>query len=266
MNFTKNYYSMEKVKQVSSHDVAEVLQRLYDSEIGVQLQSDWDAGWSIAFGNAVTGYSEPTPDVGIYNEVRIIEAVVSLLAHIAVQKYPESSFSKWFAEYSPRFVGYFKTPYEVQSGLTRVKEAENLILRLSKTHELRNAWLMNYGVSEEAETLRADWSDANCGKEFPFEGDCKLWKLYAEEKPPVGVEVLAFSPKWIDEDFNPKGIRIGFQNENDAGPFMSAEWCNYCDEWHTRDSDFNQREGQEEKKMAKGYDVPLKWKHILPVE
>lgn len=36
------------------------------------------------------------------------------------------------------------------------------------------------------------------------------WKKYKEEKPPEGEEVLAYHPSWIDEDFNPRGIRIGF--------------------------------------------------------
>ena len=36
------------------------------------------------------------------------------------------------------------------------------------------------------------------------------WKKFKEEKPPEGEEVLAYHPSWIDEDFNPRGIRIGF--------------------------------------------------------
>lgn len=38
------------------------------------------------------------------------------------------------------------------------------------------------------------------------------WKKYKEEKPSEGEEVLAYHPSWIDEDFNPRGIRIGFWN------------------------------------------------------
>lgn len=36
------------------------------------------------------------------------------------------------------------------------------------------------------------------------------WKKFKEEKPSEGEEVLAYHPSWIDEDFNPRGIRIGF--------------------------------------------------------
>ena len=36
------------------------------------------------------------------------------------------------------------------------------------------------------------------------------WINFEEEKPITGEEVLAFNKKWIDEDFNPRGIRVGF--------------------------------------------------------
>lgn len=42
-----------------------------------------------------------------------------------------------------------------KQGLTRVKWAEGLISQLPKTHDGRNSWLLNYGVGEEAEMLRA---------------------------------------------------------------------------------------------------------------
>lgn len=41
------------------------------------------------------------------------------------------------------------------------------------------------------------------------------WKKFKEEKPSEGEEVLAYHPSWIDEDFNPRGIRIGFWNGGD---------------------------------------------------
>lgn len=52
------------------------------------------------------------------------------------------------------------------------------------------------------------------------------WRKYKEEKPPMGQEVLAYHPDWINEDFNPKGTRIGFQGEKD---FTSAHWWSYQD-------------------------------------
>ena len=52
------------------------------------------------------------------------------------------------------------------------------------------------------------------------------WKLFKEELPPEGEEVLAFHKDWIDKDYNPKGIRIGFYEEGD---FTSAKWWSIQD-------------------------------------
>jgi hypothetical protein len=52
------------------------------------------------------------------------------------------------------------------------------------------------------------------------------WKNYNEIKPPHGIEILAHNPMWIDEDYNPKGIRIGFEY---AEGFVSAHYWNYQD-------------------------------------
>lgn len=47
------------------------------------------------------------------------------------------------------------TGAEIQSGLTRQRAAENLIIKsLPKDHDGRNTWLLNYGVCTEAEVLR----------------------------------------------------------------------------------------------------------------
>lgn len=62
------------------------------------------------------------------------------------------------------------------------------------------------------------------------------WINYKEQKPPYGVEVLAYHHDWINEDFNPKGIRVGFlqdslaEDSNDNPyDFVSAYWWNYQD-------------------------------------
>lgn len=71
------------------------------------------------------------------------------------------------------------------------------------------------------------------------------WFNYKEVKPEVGVEVLAQSDKWIDEDYNPKGIRIGLQNEsNEDGYFVCAQWNNIQDFYKTQ-----------------YMDIPEKWKY-----
>lgn len=52
---------------------------------------------------------------------------------------------------------------------------------------------------------------------------------FQETKPPIGVEVMAHSKAWINEDYNPKGVRVGFLNEDDNGEFISAKWDNSGD-------------------------------------
>ena len=56
------------------------------------------------------------------------------------------------------------------------------------------------------------------------------WINYKEEKPSFGVEVIAYHHKWIYEDFNPNGTRIGFLS-NDG--FTSAFWWDYKDCYET---------------------------------
>lgn len=46
------------------------------------------------------------------------------------------------------------TPAEQQSGLSRQRWAEGLIEQLPAEHDGRNSWLMNFGIGEEADTLR----------------------------------------------------------------------------------------------------------------
>ena len=41
------------------------------------------------------------------------------------------------------------------------------------------------------------------------------WRKVSEELPPLGEEVIFYNPAWVDEDFNPKGTRIGFRLDED---------------------------------------------------
>lgn len=56
------------------------------------------------------------------------------------------------------------------------------------------------------------------------------WINYKEEKPPFGVEVIAYHHKWVDEDFNPNGTRVGFLG---GDGFISAFWWDYQDCYET---------------------------------
>ena len=61
------------------------------------------------------------------------------------------------------------------------------------------------------------------------------WIDINDSLPDSGVEVLLFNSVWINEDYNPKGIRIGFLD--DVSGWTSAYWCNYHDDYHTRISE-----------------------------
>lgn len=83
------------------------------------------------------------------------------------------------------------------------------------------------------------------------------WNLILEKLPPVGVEVLFQNDKWIDLDYNPKGIRIGFLDG--TGDYYSAYWCTLHDEYHTRDS----MDDDSRFKLKLAIDqIPIKWKEI----
>ena len=47
------------------------------------------------------------------------------------------------------------------------------------------------------------------------------WNKVSEKELPFGEEVIAFNEKWIDEDFNPNGTRVGFMQDDG---FVSATW------------------------------------------
>ena len=59
------------------------------------------------------------------------------------------------------------------------------------------------------------------------------WITYDIIKPPLGKEVLSYSEKFIHPDFNPNGIRMGFQDleENDNGEFVTAVYDNNSDQY-----------------------------------
>ena len=81
------------------------------------------------------------------------------------------------------------------------------------------------------------------------------WRSYTDEKPPLGVEVIAQSDNWIIEDYNPEGIRIGFQNASDdeeLGEFISAQWDNTHDCYDTITA------------PEYGHSFPTKWTSLIP--
>ena len=58
------------------------------------------------------------------------------------------------------------TKAEMQSGMSRVKWAENLILQLPETHDGRNSWLLNYGVGPESDAIRKRHAERVRAREY----------------------------------------------------------------------------------------------------
>ena len=56
------------------------------------------------------------------------------------------------------------------------------------------------------------------------------WNKVSEKEIPFGVELIAVDEKWIDEDFNPNGTRVGFIQDDG---FVSATWNNEDDCYDT---------------------------------
>ena len=88
------------------------------------------------------------------------EGIVDALNDYALQQgiieneaTPTKQMEQELFELKNRSLG-IKTPFEIQSGSTRLNHAEGLILQLPPTHEGRNTWLLNYGVLMEAQAFR----------------------------------------------------------------------------------------------------------------
>ena len=73
----------------------DVLQRLYSSEINIELGWCWDGGIDVAIGNAYgCGLGEPEAK---YTAESILDAL-RWLAETACELYPDSAFTKWWRD------------------------------------------------------------------------------------------------------------------------------------------------------------------------
>lgn len=59
------------------------------------------------------------------------------------------------------------------------------------------------------------------------------YKSISEQLPPEYEEVIFWNKDWVDE-FNPKGVRIGFMSDDET--FYTAQWRDYQDSYFSRDS------------------------------
>lgn len=86
-----------------------------------------------------------------------------------------------------------------------------------------------------------DFTLTEIGQALSILGDRALgWIGIDDALPPHGKPVWLWSPNWVDEDFNPEGVRDGFYN--DEGIWTSCGW-DPCHDVYTTDET----------------SVPLKW-------
>lgn len=57
------------------------------------------------------------------------------------------------------------------------------------------------------------------------------WIPLSDNPVGTGIEIIGFNIDWIDEDYNLRGIRICWLDE--LMGWVSARYCNNCDEYHT---------------------------------
>lgn len=78
-----------------SDRIGEILQKIYDSEINVQITSEWDAGFNFRIGDEMNGWEDHSRvDYTIADHTKL-EQVVSALAFCVAAIYPDAKFSKW---------------------------------------------------------------------------------------------------------------------------------------------------------------------------
>jgi len=65
------------------------------------------------------------------------------------------------------------------------------------------------------------------------------WIPVEEDLPGIGVNVLIKSKEWIDEDYNPNGVRFGFMDDI---AWTSVRWCNQIEEFVTITTDSDDEE------------------------
>ncbi len=71
---------------INQFDAADVLQKLYDSEINVYLATFWDAGWEWRLGDHMNGFQAE-------GNCRRLDDAVRELADAARKHYPRSLFA-----------------------------------------------------------------------------------------------------------------------------------------------------------------------------
>lgn len=115
--------------------------------------------------------------------------------------------------------------------------------------------LVRHGTGIDDMLIKEDYNiesisiyDAKRAIDIALQGMCvkRKWiKIDKKHQLPKFEEVLGYNEEWVNEDFNPKGIRIGYLN--DENNFVSAVYNNDSEDYSTcykegDDYDFSQLE------------------------
>ena len=85
------------MKEVTTKNIGEILQKIYDSEIHLRIGWLWDGGFDYSIGTTSNNIWGMKNNKEIYPtfKANIVKAIKEMVDHI-VKEYPNSSFTKWF--------------------------------------------------------------------------------------------------------------------------------------------------------------------------
>jgi hypothetical protein len=81
------------MKFLTQGEVGEALQAIYDNELNIRIESDWDGGYIYYIGDRYNGYGD-----SFHPASTRIEDVVSEICFRIAQTEPESDFAKYWTE------------------------------------------------------------------------------------------------------------------------------------------------------------------------
>lgn len=123
--------------------------------------------------------------------------------------------------------------------------------RLSPEDVRQQAWKDN--LDEEPQKTYIGLPDV----EYIIEELIK-WNNVKDKLPPEdGQDILLQNDRWIDEDYNELGVRIGSYGDDQ---WISAYWCRNHDEYHTRTTVEDDKQFEDFEAINQ---IPTKWKPII---
>ncbi len=160
------------------------------------------------------------------NQRTVIEGVYSNHETVQSNNLPNNAMSNQDKYFTPPDDGFDYWADKVVDAMTERFYNENEVW-VNVNEGLLNKWL-NKLFSKNVEPKDAA---GIIEQAFNLELTSEFEWILVSERIPEYEEVLGYNEKWIDEDFNPDGIRICFPDGD--GNWTSAKWNNEQDHYHT---------------------------------